>query len=152
MYCAYDQDGNIIAFHDKKHVVEKYIDSIYSLHKITLNKGKIKKSSKYKLIDKDDLYLIRYGDVYVQSGYLLYLEITEPQFVRDDQYALDILYRLLETTRLTEKQSKKIMKAIRVMETLVREDREYVPSFEQLKTLKNDYEPYLYNTGLIDEI
>lgn len=151
MYCAYDNDGNIIAFHDKKHVVEKYIDSIYSLHKIQLNKGKIKKSSKHKLIGKDDLYLIRYGDTYVQSGYLVYIEFVEPQFIEDDQYALDILYRLLEMSRLTEKQSKKIMKAIKVMEQLVREDRRYVPSLDQLKTLKTDYEPYLYNTGLFEK-
>lgn len=150
MYCAYDQDKNIIAFHDKKHVVEKYIDSIYKLHKIQLNKGKIKKSSKYKLAGKDELYLIRYGNTYVQSGYLVYLEISQSEFIEDDQYALDILYRLLETTRLTDKQSKKIMKAIEVMEKLVREDREYIPSLEQLKQVKSNYEPYLYNTGLID--
>ena len=150
MYCAYDQDKNIIAFHDKKHVVEKYIDSIYKLHKIQLNKGKIKKSSKYKLAGKDDLYLIRYGDTYVQSGYLLFVQISQDQILEDEQYALDILYRLLETTRLNEKQSKKIMKAIGVMEKLVHEDREYVPSFDQLKTMKSDYEPYIYNTGLID--
>ena len=96
------------------------------------------------------MYLIRYGDTYVQSGYLLFVEISQSQISEDDQYALDILYRLLETARLSDKQSKKIMKAIKVMEKLVQEDREYIPSIEQLKRMKSDYEPYIYNTGLID--
>lgn len=151
MYCAYDQKENIIAWHDKKSVVEKYIGSIYELHKIELSLGKIKKSSEYKALHKDDLYLIRYGNTYIQSGYLMYVELAEDKLVEDDQYALDILYRLLETARLTKKQTKKIVKAIKVMEKVVRKDKEYIPSFEQLKIYKMDYDPYLYNTGLIDK-
>ena len=151
MYCAYDQENNIIAFHDKKYVVEKYIDSIQSLHKINLNLGKIKKSSKYKLVEKDELYLIRYGNTYIQTGYLIYVELFQTQFMEDDQYALDVLYRIIETTRLNNKENKKIMKAIKVMEKIVHEDREYIPSFDQLKTMKVDYEPYIYNTGLLDK-
>lgn len=150
MYCAYDQENNIIAYHDKKYVVEKYIDSIQILHKIRLNLGKIKKSSKYKLNGKDELYLIRYGDTYIQSGYLIYVELFQTQFIEDDQYALDVLCRIVETTRLTEKENKKIMKAIKVMEKLVYEDRQYIPSFNQLKSMKVDYDPYIYNTGLLD--
>lgn len=152
MYCAYDQNENIVALHDKRYVIEKYVDTIYSLHKVQLNIGKVKKSSKYKVTTKDDLYLIRFGDVYVQAGYLLYVELSQTQIMEDDQFALDILYRLLETRRLTEKQSKKIMKAIEVMEDLVHEDREYVPTIDNLKTMKNDYDPYIYNTRLIDKI
>lgn len=150
MYCAYDQNEKIIAIHDKRYVVEKYVDTIYTLHKVVLNVGKIKKSSKHKTKSKDDLYLIRFGDTYVQTGFLLYVELAQTQIMEDDQFALDILYRLLETKRLTEKQSKKIMKAIEVMEDLVHEDREYIPSLDQLRNLKNDYDPYIYNTGLID--
>ena len=148
MYCVYDDKGNIIAFHNKKYIVEKYIDSIYSHHKISLEIGKIKKSSKYKLNKNDDLYLVRFGDTYVQTGYLMYIEMCQNQILEDDQQALDILYRLLEIRRLSKKQSKKIMKAIEVLEKVVDEDRSYVPTLQQLKNLKMDYDPYMYNTGL----
>lgn len=151
MYCAYDKNKNIIAFHDKRRVVEKYIDSIFKLHHIELILGKIKKSSKYKLIDKDELYLIRYGNTYVQSGYLIYIELSQDQFIEDEQYATDVLYRLLETSRLTDKQSKKIEKAIKVMEDILKEDREFIPSFNTLEELKLNYDPYIYNTGLYEK-
>ena len=108
----------------------------------------MKKSSKYKLLGKDDLYLIRYGDTYVQTGYLMYLEMSSEQFIEDDQYALDVLYRLLETSRLNKKQSKKIMDAIEILEDIVTENREYTPTISELNQLKSDYDAYLYNSGL----
>lgn len=148
MFCVYDSSDNIIAYHDKRRVVEKYIDKIYELHKVKLNIGKIKKSSKYKLLGNDELYLIRYRDTYVQSGYLVYLEMASEQFIEDDQYALDVLYRLLETSRLNKKQSKKIMDAIEILEDIVRDDREYTPLISELNHLKSNYEAYAYNSGL----
>ena len=77
MFCAYDIEENIIAFHDSKKVVQKYIDTVFSIHKVELKLGKIKKTSEWKILDKDDLYLVRFNDTYVQSGYLLYLELAE---------------------------------------------------------------------------
>lgn len=149
MFCVYDTDGNIIAFHHKKRVVEKYIDRIYSLHKINLKIGKLKESSKYKLIGKDDLYLIRYADTYIQSGYLSYVEISSDQFIEDDQQALDTLYRMLELSRLKKKEVKTITKAIEVIEKIVKEDREYTPTIKDLKTMKHNYDAYVYNTGIL---
>ena len=150
MYCAYDDEKNIIAFHDNKKIVKRYTDNVHSVHKITLNIGKIKKDSKWKLRNKDELYLVRYNDTYVQSGYLLYLQLSSTQYIEDEEFARDILFRLLETERLTPKQKKKLEKAIEVMEDIIEEDRNFVPTLSELKTMKGDYDPYVYNTGLFD--
>ena len=67
MYAVYDRK-NLIAVHDDKHVAEKYIKSVYSCHGIELELRKIKRSSLSEE-KRDSLYLTRYADTYVQSGY-----------------------------------------------------------------------------------
>ena len=150
MFCAYDIEENIIAFHDSKKVVQKYIDTIFSIHKVELKLGKIKKTSEWKISDKDDLYLVRFNDTYVQSGYLLYLELAEDSLIKDEETARDILSKIIEIGRVTDKETKKLEKAIKVIEDLLSEDRSYVPTLTQLKSMKLDYDPYIYNVGLCD--
>ena len=150
MFCAYDIEENIIAFHDSKKVVQKYIDTVFSIHKVGLKLGKIKKTSEWKISDKDDLYLVRFNDTYVQSGYLLYLELAEDSLIRDEETARDILSKIIEIGRVTDKETKKLEKAIEVIEDLLSEDRSYVPTLTQLKSMKLDYDPYIYNVGLCD--
>jgi hypothetical protein len=150
MYCAYDDDKNIIAFHDSKKVVEKYIYDVYNANKVNLELGKIKKSSEYKLEGKDELYLVRFNDTYVQSGYLIYLQITMDEYVKEEQYAKDILLRMLEMDRLDKKQSKALGKAVEVIDEVLYEDSHYVPSLNILKRLKMDYDPYIYNYRLLE--
>lgn len=150
MFCAYDIEENIIAFHDSKKVVQKYIDTVFSIHKVELKLGKIKKTSEWKISDKDDLYLVRFNDTYVQSGYLLYLELAEDSLIKDEETARDILSKIIEIGRVTDKETKKLEKAIKVIEDLLSEDRSYVPTLTQLKSMKLDYDPYIYNVGLCD--
>lgn len=150
MFCAYDIGENIIAFHDSKKVVQKYIDTVFSIHKVELKLGKIKKTSEWKILDKDDLYLVRFNDTYVQSGYLLYLELAEDSLIKDEETARDILSKIIEIGRVTDKETKKLEKAIKVIEDLLSEDRSYVPTLTQLKSMKLDYDPYIYNVGLCD--
>lgn len=148
MFCAYDCDKNLIAFHDSKKVVNKYIADVYKCHKIHLELGRIKEASEWKLKNKDDLYLVRVNDTYVQSGYLIYIQISSQQLVEDEEFAKDILYKMLEADRLTDKQARKIYNAIKVIEDVLYEDRNYIPTLNQLKTMKLDYDPYIYSSGL----
>lgn len=152
MWCVYDSDENIIAFHDSKKVVEKYVDSVFSIHNILLEIGKIKKDSEYKLQNNDELYLVRYNDTYVQEGYLLYLQIVSDCRcgVEDEEFTRDILFRLLEMNRLNNKEKKVIEKAIKVIDSLLAEDEKFIPTLDQLKSLKLDYDPYIYNYRLGD--
>lgn len=152
MYCCIDEKKNIIAIHDDKDVVETYRDLIQKMHNIELSVGKIKKKMKNKLEKFSDLYLVRYGNTYVQSGYLLYLQLCSEQVKSDNRYAKDILLRLLETSRLNNKDAKKIMKAIEVMDKIEEEDNNYFPSLNELKGMKEFYDPYIYNSGLYDHL
>ena len=88
MYCVYDDEDHIIAYHEKKKVVSTYVDRIFQFHQINLDYKKIKSEyEKILLKGKEDLYLVRYADTYVQSGYLVYLQIVSDQVNYDHEYA-----------------------------------------------------------------
>ena len=148
MYCAFDDDNNVIAFHDKKRPVEIYIDRVYQCNKLILKMGKIKKENRYIIRGKDDLYLVRFENTFIQSGYIDYISYASLQIIEDNILAMDILYRLLETERLSKKESKVIKKAIEIMEYVTKEDSEYTPTLSQLQELKLSYDPYIYNTNM----
>lgn len=151
MYCAYDDENNIIAFHDNKRAVETYINNVYHHNDIALRMGKIKKEKRYILKGKDELYLVRYGETFIQSGYLDYISYSSLQLIEDNILAMDILYRLLETERLSKKENKTIRKAIEIMEEITKEDSEFTPSLSQLKEMKMNYDPYIYNMNMYED-
>ena len=151
MYAVYDNERHIIAVHDDKHVIEKYVKSVYRCHNILLEFKKVKKSSLNKPEIYDDLYLVRFADTYVQSGYLQYVDLAQSQFIEDDICARDILLRILEYGDISDKDAKKLAKAVKVLENILAEDREYTVTFDELKELKYHYDPYIYNTGLYYE-
>ena len=150
MYVVLDKHDQVIAFHEDEEVVERYVKKIYELHKIGLRIKKIKKSSEYKLQTKDDLYLVRYHNVYVQSGYLVYLELRDEDFLEDELYVRDILCRMLEFNKLRKSQRKKLESAVKIVEEILEENRNQVPTLDSLQKMKLDYDPYFYNTGLPD--
>ena len=134
MYCAMDNNDHLIAFHDSKHVVEKYVESVKTLHDIELKVGKVKEESESKLDGKDDLYLVKYNSSYIQAGYLLYVQINMDGFIEDEIAARDVLYRIIEVNRL---------------EGIIYNDTHFVPTLEQLRTMKYQYDPYIYSTGIL---
>ena len=150
MYCAYDDENNIIAFHDSKRAVETYIDRVYQCNRLTLKMCKVRKENRHLLRGKDDLYLVRYGETFIQSGYLDYISYSSLQMIEDNIMAMDILYRLLETERLSKKENKTIRKAIEIMEEVTKEDGEFTPSLSQLKEMKMNYDPYIYNVNMYE--
>lgn len=145
MFLSVDSTGKIIAMHDDKEVVEEYNNLIYHYHKIHLNIIKAKKKSLKNKKFFDDLYLVRYGQTYVQAGYLTYIQLASDQIHDDMRFAKDILLRVLEINKLSNKDSKSISKAISIMDDLIYEDEQYTPSITELRNLKNDYDPYIYN-------
>ena len=148
MYCVIDDDNNLIAFHDKQRAVETYIDRIYHTSGVSLKMLKLRKGERHIIRGKDDLYLVRYANTFIQSGYIDYITYSSLQILEDNILASDILYRLLETERLTKKENKTIRKAIEIMESIIKEDSEYTPSLSELKIMKMDYDPYIYNSSI----
>lgn len=150
MFAVLDSKGRLIAYHDEKRVVEKYADSVRSIHHITLNVKKIKKRSKYKLKGREDLYLVKYGKTYIQEGYVMYIELSDSKFEEDECEAKDVLLRILELNELSSKDTKAIARVIRLLDKMIYEKEHYTPSFNELKDLKESYDPYIYNYGMYE--
>ena len=146
MYCILNEKKQMIAFHDELRVVELYKELIQKNHGINLEIRKIKKNYKKHIKDFDDLYLVKYGEAYVQSGYLLYLQLTSNQSIDDMQSTKDTLLMILETREnLTRKEEKNVKKVVELLDDLITEDSSYVPDLDTLKSMKQDYDPYFYN-------
>lgn len=150
MYCVLNEE-KIIAFHEEKRVVESYCESIKKYHNKTLMIAKIKKHKRKKLKNISnyyDLYLVRYGDTYVQSGYIEYLEMHSPQIEYDHLQAKDTLLRIMELEELSEKEKKAYQVVLRSLEEIIEEDRSYTPDIKELNQMKDQYLPYIYNKEL----
>lgn len=145
MYAAFDDKEHVIAYHDRRKVVEAYIENVYKYNDIYLRLKKIRKRDMDILDGLDDLYLVVYGETYLQSGYVLYMDFVGDQICRDEQYAIDVLYRLLEIRNIKNRDRKKIVSAIEVLEDVLYDDNAYTPTLDELKTMKDQYDPYIYN-------
>ena len=151
MYCVYDTGNNMIAFHDELEVVEKYKEYVKRSNPNLpdLYVGKIKKKKMKRIYNYENLYLVRYSDTYVQSGYLVYLEILSDQFIYDERYCKDILLRILECREITDKERKSIERTVKIVDRFLQESKEFTPSLDELKKFEADYSPYIYNKGLL---
>lgn len=88
--------NKLTAIHDDEEVINNYAESISSEYDmktsiVKLNRKKIEYSNEYQ-----DLYLVRYGDTYIQSKYFSIARDDDSQFKYDLQYAYDVLLRVME--------------------------------------------------------
>ena len=150
MYASIDISGKIIAIHDEKNIVEEYNNRVYYYHKIHLDIIKVKKKSVKKISYLDDLYLVRYGETYVQAGYLTYIQLAYDQMSEDLKFAQEIILRTLEINELSSKESKVLAKSAAILGRLHYESESYTPSLNELKSLKDSYDPYIYNYGMYE--
>lgn len=151
MYCVYDDHNNIVAFHDDLDIVETYVDHVRRTNdeQPELHIGKIKKKKLKKLMDLDNLYLVRYSDTYVQSGYLIYLELISSQHIYDEQQCRDTLLKILECNDITDKERKSIERSVGVIDRLLQESKTFTPTLNELQQCEIDYAPYLYNKSIL---
>ena len=144
MYGVLNKELELVAYHEREKVVKTYINYIHMHSDDVLNIKKIKHIDDEFILKYSDLYLVKYGETYVQEGYLDYMDIA----VLDDdaEYALDVIDRIIRTAKLSDKQIKTLKKSINILSELVEEGNTYVPTLNQLKRIKMDYDPYIYNT------
>jgi hypothetical protein len=140
----------VVAFHDELEVVETYVANAMRCNQNLpeLHIGKIKKKKVKNMTEYDELYLVRYCDTYVQSGYLVYLEILSDQFIYDEKLCKDVLLRILECKDITDKERKSIERTVKVVDRVLQESKEFTPSLNELKKYESDYSPYMYNKGV----
>ena len=153
MFCVYDDEEHVIAFHDYLDVVQEYVDNVKKSHEnVNLHIGKIKRKKVKNLQDFYDLYLVRYGETYVQEGYMEYLSLVTDQVDYDNKLAIDILMRTLEDPRTTKKERQIMERAVYIMNRLAKEDATYTPTLKNLKDIKNEFDPYIYNHGSYNDM
>ena len=147
MYGVIDMD-RFIAFHDEKSVVKKYIRRIRDSSGKRLHYVKIKRKKAEKIKNYLDLYLVRYGETYIQSGYVEAMETADPQVVYDHRYARDVIMRILEVSdMLTNNDVKVLGKAIKIIDRLIDDEKDYTPSLEDLERMQDQYEKYKREFG-----
>lgn len=146
MYCAINKNGDIVGYNEDYDVVYDYIHNLNKSKEdddCNLKIVKIKNKKFNKIPGLDDLYLVRYKSTYIQSGYILYLQLVSGEIAEDNVYVKDILLRVLEVYDLSNKESKIICKAIKVLDKIIEDEGSYTPSLKELNIYKNEYEPYI---------
>lgn len=143
MYLIIDKIGDdLIAFNDSYDVCETYIDNVNKSNSNLFDRDlriyKMRKKALYKLEKLYDLYLVRYGDTYIQQGYIDYLSIVSDQIIEDDQFTIDILERTVTRPEISKKDAKILMKAIEIMENIHYNDSVYTPDLKDLKKYKDE--------------
>ena len=146
MFCVIDDNNHVVAFHEDEEVVKTYVEMIKRSKDKTYHIATIKDKKIKKIKDFEDLYLVRYGETYIQTEYLTYVELaTNSQIDSDNKLCKEILFRILETQNLDKDDKKTIMKCIKVIDNIIEENETYTPSLSELRTLKDDFESYMHN-------
>lgn len=142
MYGAMTNNGDLIAFHEEKNVIKKYIsDYEYSnnesLIPFHIKKKKVKKYSHLY----EDLYLIRYNGSYIQSKYMILKQLDVEPFLDDIQYAKDIIVRTLEFSNI-EKGKEILWEAYNILNKEMEKVKRNTPTLDELKRRYVDIEMY----------
>lgn len=148
MYAVYDNDRQeFVAFHEEKEVVTSYLINIVKNHQdeeVPLSICKLKNKKAKRIENFEGLYLVRYNDTYVQSDWVEYIGICSDDLVADDKFVKDILLRMLECGRVTDKKEiKTIVRAIKIIDRLLEDSKTYTPTLKELKIMESDYSPYI---------
>lgn len=147
MFLIYDEK-HLIAMSDEKKIAKKYIDNLEFSHHETSGMYYVKvKDKDQRVKNNEELILVRYGDTYVQKGFLPYIEMADDQVILDEEYCIDILKRLIEVRSLNKKDMKILTKAIMLLDKYCCADALYTPSIQELRNFKEMYDPYLYKFG-----
>ena len=135
-------NGDLIAFHEEKNVIKKYISDYQDSNKETLIPFHIKKKKvkKYSHL-YEDLYLIRYNGSYIQSKYMILKQIDVEPFLDDIQYAKDIIVRTIEFSN-NKKDRNTLWEAYNILNEEMEKVKRSTPTLDELKRRYVDIEMY----------
>lgn len=122
MYAAVYCD-DIVAVHDDIKVVSKFIEQQgekqYEYKIIKIKKKRY--DSINNIMDLDDLYLVRKGDLYYPFNLYQNTKHFDDESLYDLNFVKDILSRILEENELPQKERKAICKTILIVTRLTEE-------------------------------
>lgn len=144
MYGLTDSDKHVVAFHDEKRVILNYMKNYYERYKENLYPFKIKKKNLKKYKDYEDLYLVRYGNIYIQSRYLYVHQIDVEPLIDDLTCAHDVIIRMIEFTN-DQKKCKQLSKTLGIIDEEIENLKSSTPKLEELKSRDIDYRLFQYH-------
>lgn len=145
------ENNNIVAYNKRYSVCIEYINNVkktYSNNKDEYNNKleiiKIKNKKAKNKSDFDELYLIRYEDTYIQSGYVEYLSLSAEQIFYDNKYALDVLLKFLDTDfPMSKKDKNHLEHVVSFLYNIIKNDKLYTPCLNDLKNMGENYSTYI---------
>lgn len=155
-HCVIDRtNGKIIGFHDKKSVANRYKERLtQEVKRDDFYVEKKKESQLANLPDYLDLYLIRYGNNYVQSKYYEYIKDDLSTLLNEYKFAIDVLMKIFEYEKISNKKKKILKDAIMIIEDRIDENVDVFLTPDQLERMKSQYDSFryqIYDAGYKDE-
>lgn len=150
LFVVKNSNNNLIAYHEDLDVVEEYVRNVKISHpEADLVVGKMSEEFVKRKDPDNELYLVRYSETYVQSGYLIYLEVNSGQYIYDMKYCKDIIIRTIDQWKyeLNDKDIKCLKKATKILDEILFDAETFTPSMEDLRSIKDTIDPYIYNRG-----
>lgn len=133
----------LIAYHNEKRVVKKYLESIKDKDSLKILKTPNEWIEQQK--DYEDLYLIRYGKTFVQCGYYEYIYEDYRTNLSELYLTKDVLMKLFEVGDFDQKEKRTISKTIQIIAEAIDNEEEAIPSLEELKQIKEHVESFRYH-------
>lgn len=132
MYGVLNHELQIIAVHDEKEIIRKFIEQ----EKIITDIVKIKKKSISKY---NDLYLIKCGEKYVPYYLFETYKETSMEYTYELENCKDVLFTLLEDME-SKKDIKAISRVLYILENEINKRSDIdVNSLKEIKELNDEY-------------
>lgn len=148
LFVVKNSNNTLVAYHEDLDVVNEYISNVKVSHPDTdLIVGKMSEKYVKKKDPKHDLYLVRYSETYVQTGYVSYLEIESSQYIYDMRYAKEIIIRTIDQWKddLNDKDIKHLKKTAKIFDDILFDAESFTPTLDELKGMQDHLESYMYN-------
>lgn len=148
LFVVKNSNNTLVAYHEDLDVVNEYISNVKVSHPDTdLIVGKMSEKYIKKKDPKHDLYLVRYSETYVQTGYVSYLEIESSQYIYDMRYVKEIIIRTIDQWKddLNDKDIKHLKKTAKIFDDILFDAESFTPTLDELKGMQDHLESYMYN-------
>lgn len=153
-YVAYDErkwgkitSNGIIAIHDTKKVIKKYIEGTRNrYYKI----GRCDEKELEKIVNFEDLYLVRFSNTYVQVKFYHMIKDDHRQILQDFKECSDVLERILRCDDISIQDRKHVKKTILLLAEMIETEKSSIPDYEELKNMKSWYEECQYDMNKLD--
>ena len=135
--------SKIIGYHESKRVCEKYLNQLVDSHefdnsdlKIISFKGKVLKT----ITAYYDLYLVRYGNGYIQSKFMDLVEYDYKTSIQELMFAKEIIMKYLEFSDASDSTKKHAMKTYQFLDKIQEDIKNDIPSLNTLTQMEIERE------------